>query len=66
MKRRGKYYSTIRFKLQNYRTDFDYGTPLNDNTFISLGGFTELETVQEKQALILITEDSSEFLCLKI
>ena len=27
--------------------------------------FTELETVQEKQALILIMEDSSEFLCLK-
>ena len=24
---------------KNYRTDFDYGTPLNDNTFISLGGF---------------------------
>jgi outer membrane receptor protein involved in Fe transport len=24
---------------KNYRTDFDYGTPINDNTFISVGGF---------------------------
>lgn len=25
--------------FKNYRTDFDYGTPIGENTFISLGGF---------------------------
>lgn len=25
--------------FKNYRTDFEYGTPINENTFISVGGF---------------------------
>ncbi len=29
----------IGLNYKNYRTDFDYGTPINDNTFVSLGGF---------------------------
>lgn len=29
----------IGLNFKNYRTDFDYGTPIGENTFISLGGF---------------------------
>lgn len=29
----------IGLNFKNYRTDFDYGTPIGENTFVSVGGF---------------------------
>lgn len=35
----GSLMQEIGLDYRNYKTDFNYGTPLNDNTFMSVGGF---------------------------
>ena len=38
-KRGGSISQELGVDYRNYRTDFNYGTPINDDTFVSVGGF---------------------------